>query len=298
MKSLILLLIAMSAAGTFPFIIYIALSTIFDNYISARFRYRCLKYCLLLYLVPFPLLKYFIYHRYFSTPKPLNGNVVISLTGKIVQTSTGFYLNSVGSLQKIFIGLWICSLSIIIFYKAINFSRFHRKISQNVLSDPGVIKIVEILSKEMKLQRKITVYENNYTASPFTYGAFHPSIVLTSSSNKNDLYLIIRHELQHIKSYDFLFRQLAFLALILHCYNPFIYIFFREIKEVQELACDENVMKYFSKDEQKWYGYLLIMTAAKEGSELSLRRLKHIPIRSSTTEINITTHLSFSYIPY
>ena len=38
MKSLILLLIAMSAAGTFPFIIYIALSTIFDNYISARFR--------------------------------------------------------------------------------------------------------------------------------------------------------------------------------------------------------------------------------------------------------------------
>ena len=55
MKSLILLLIAMSAAGTFPFIIYIALSTIFDNYISARFRYRCLKYCLLLYLVPFPV---------------------------------------------------------------------------------------------------------------------------------------------------------------------------------------------------------------------------------------------------
>lgn len=82
MKSLILLLIAMSAAGTFPFIIYIALSTIFDNYISARFRYRCLKYCLLLYLVPFPLLKYFIYHRYFSTPKPLNGNVVIFFNRK------------------------------------------------------------------------------------------------------------------------------------------------------------------------------------------------------------------------
>ena len=43
MKSLILLLIAMSAAGTFPFIIYLALSIIFYNYISARFRYRCLK---------------------------------------------------------------------------------------------------------------------------------------------------------------------------------------------------------------------------------------------------------------
>ena len=271
MKSLILLLIAMSAAGTFPFIIYMALSTIFDNYISARFRYRCLKYCLLLYLVPFPLLKYFIYHRYFSTPKPLNGNVVISLTGKIVQTSTGFYLNSVGSLQKIFIGLWICSLSIIIFYKAINFSRFHRKISQNVLSDPEIIKIVEMLSQEMQLQHKVTVYENSLASSPFTYGTFHPSIVLTSLSDKNNLPLIIRHELQHIKSHDFLFRQLAFLVLMLHCYNPFVYFFFCEVIEVQELACDENVMKYLSREEQRCYGYLLIMTAAKERSEVKSR---------------------------
>ena len=271
MKSLILLLIAMSAAGTLPFIFYIALSTIFDNHISARFRYRCLKYCLLLYLVPFPLLKYFIYHRYFSTPKPLNGDVVISLTGKIVQTSTGFYLNSIGPLQEIFIGLWICSLSIIIFCKAINFSRFHRKISQNLLSDSQVMKTVEMLSKEMKLQRKVTVYENSLASSPFTYGTFHPSIVLTSLSDKNNLPLIIRHELQHIKSHDFLFRQLAFLVLILHCYNPFVYFFFREVIEVQELACDENVMKYLSREEQRCYGYLLIMTAAKERSEVKSR---------------------------
>lgn len=61
MKNLVLLLISMSAAGTLSFILYLALSTVFDNYISARFRYGCLKYCLLLYLVPFPLLKYFIY---------------------------------------------------------------------------------------------------------------------------------------------------------------------------------------------------------------------------------------------
>ena len=83
--------------------------------------------------------------------------------------------------------------------------------------------------------------------------------------------LIIRHELQHIKSHDFLFRQLAFLVLILHCYNPFVYFFFREVIEVQELACDENVMKYLSREEQRCYGYLLIMTAAKERSEVKSR---------------------------
>lgn len=254
----------MSAAGTLPFIIYITLSGIFNNYISAGFRYRCLKYCLLLYLVPFPLLKYFIYRQYFDVPKPLTEGMTISLSGKIVQTSTGFYLNSLGHLQKIFIGLWICSLGMVIFYEIITFVRFHKKISKNILSDPQVIKIVEMLLKEMKLQRKVTVYENSFASSPFTYGTFCPSIVLTSSSDKNNLHLIIRHELQHVKSCDFLFRQLAFLVLILHCYNPFAYIFFREIIEVQELACDENVMKYISREDQRCYGYLLITTATNK----------------------------------
>lgn len=106
----------MSAAGSLPFIIYIAVSTIFNNYISARFQYKCLKYCMILYLFPFPLLKYFVC-RYVSTPKPLTGDAVISLTGKIIQTSNGFYLNSTGCLQKIFIGLWICSLCVVIFYE-------------------------------------------------------------------------------------------------------------------------------------------------------------------------------------
>lgn len=34
MKNLVLLLISMSAAGTLSFILYLALSTVFDNYIS------------------------------------------------------------------------------------------------------------------------------------------------------------------------------------------------------------------------------------------------------------------------
>ena len=155
-------------------------------------------------------------------------------------------------------------MGMVIFYEIITFVRFHRKISKNILSDPQVIKIVEMLLKEMKLQRKVTVYENSFASSPFTYGTFCPSIVLASSSDKNDLHLVIRHELQHVKSYDFLFRQLAFLGLILHCYNPFAYIFFREIIEVQELACDENVIKYISREEQRRYGYLLITTATNE----------------------------------
>ncbi|RHS65995.1 hypothetical protein DW958_07200 [Ruminococcus sp. AM46-18] len=268
MKNLVLLLISMSAAGTLSFILYLALSTVFDNYISARFRYGCLKYCLLLYLVPFPLLKYFIYHQYFNVSKPLSENAIISLGGKFVQTSSGFYLNSIGHLQKILIGLWIFTLSVVIFYEIITFVRFHRKVSQNILSDPRIIKILKILLKEMKLKRKVTVYENNFTASPFTYGIFYPSIVLTSSWDKNDLHLIIRHELQHIRSHDFLFRQLAFLVLILHCYNPFVYFFFHELKEIQELACDENVMKYLSREDQRRYGYLLIMIAAKEEPEM------------------------------
>mgnify|MGYP000417647408 CR=1 FL=1 len=77
-----------------------------------------------------------------------------------------------------------------------------------ILSDSEVKKTIGVLSKEMKLQRKVTIYENDFVSSPFTYGIFRPSIVLTALSNKNDLQLIIRHELQHINHIDFLVRSI------------------------------------------------------------------------------------------
>ena len=268
MINFVFLLLTMSVSGTFPFIIYLILSSIFDSKLSSGFRYICLKFCMLFYLIPFPLLKYLIYHNFFTNPTTPPQNTPIILHGKIVQTNNGFFLNAFNIQQKILISVWAFILLLVIFYEIISFIRFHRKISHKVLANTQTLNILESLKKEMHIKRKINIYQNEASSSPFTYGSFHPSIVLTAFSDEKNLALIMRHELQHIKSYDFLFRLFSFVVLLLHCYNPFIYLFFREIQEVQELACDENIMKYLSKEEQKQYGYLLIVATINKQQNL------------------------------
>ena len=268
MINFVFLLLTMSVSGTFPFIIYLVFSNIFDSRISFGFRYICLKFCMLFYLIPFPLLKYFIYHNFFTNPTTSPQNIPIILHGKIVQTNNGFFFNSFNIQQKFLTSVWAFALLSVVFYEIICFIRFHRKFSRKAVADISTLNILESLKKEMHIKRKVNIYQSEVSSSPFTYGSFHPSIVLTAFSDEKNRALIMQHELQHIKSYDFLFRLFSFVVLLLHCYNPFIYLFFREIQEVQELACDENIMKYLSKEDQKQYGYLLIMAAVNKQQNL------------------------------
>lgn len=89
-------------------------------------------------------------------------------------------------------------------------------------------------------------------------------ILLTKSVNSQDFSLVFLHELQHIKNHDFFFRLLSMLAILLHCYNLFIYLFFRELKEVQELHCDEQLVVSFTPEEKKRYGDLLLQIGSED----------------------------------
>ena len=51
------------------------------------------------------------------------------------------------------------------------------------------------------------------------------------------------------------------LAVLLHCFNPAVYFLFRELKEVQEMNCDEKILKLLSENDRKRYGYTIIEIA-------------------------------------
>ena len=77
-------------------------------------------------------------------------------------------------------------------------------------------------------------------------GAVHPAILLTALVDDDSVELTLRHELQHIRTHDFFYRGLAAVLILLHCFNPFAYILFRELAEVQEMNCDEHVLQTLS----------------------------------------------------
>lgn len=262
MKPLLLLLFSMSASGSLAFLVYLLVVHFAGKSISASFQYIALKFCLALYLIPFPLIKHLLF-RSFCPPAPLKWESLtfMDFANSVTQTDAGFFIR-LSSLQKWLLFLWAVLLFSVAFFWLFRFLRLKRLVAHGLRPAAEHTALLSVLKEELHIRRPIQVYDCDASLSPFTYGIFRPVIVLTPLVPKGFSELALRHELQHIKAHDFFHRLLLLPALLLHCFNPLIYIFFREFMEVQEMQCDEHLIHSFSPETKKQYGHMLIDIAA------------------------------------
>ena len=229
MQTLVTLLLYMSISGSVFFLVYLLSNLLTRERFTASFRYFLLKLCALVFLVPLPLIKHLVQVWLFSVnmTSPLTKEYYFfDVSHSFNLTDTGIYFPRMENYQKLLLGFWV---GIMVF---------------------------------MILKKEVTIYYCDVRISPFTYGIRSPAIILTSLVNDESREMILWHELQHIKSHDLVFRSLALFVVLLHCFNPLAYLFFKELKEIQELNCDEKLVKSFSKEERLVYGNAISSIAA------------------------------------
>jgi len=255
------LILSVSLTATVPFCIYLLLKRRLDTNISAAFQYRLLKFFLFCFIFPFSLVKGLLVSS--ITPKPLIVlNNYVYLDNTIVRTNDGLILIPQGDFYKFFLAVLFTILILIVCYQLYSYLHYRHKAIHQLESDTMHQNEFTALKAELGLRRPVSLLYSSAAISPYTYGLFHPCVVITSIVPEDAVPMVIRHELQHIKSHDFLFRIAAFLVLLLHCWNPFIYLLWMELCEIQELACDEKITAKLSSKEVQHYGYSLISIAA------------------------------------
>lgn len=274
MPLLISLLTTMTACGTIPFLIYFVLTRLFDSSICAALRYRILKLCLIFYLIPFPLFKHLIL-RLTSPNAPDNlpaDGTPIYLDQTIVQDGNHFFLASIPDAHKALLAVWMILVSSLMIHQLYLYFRFRKQMNLTCTPYTKYHALMKELCSNLHISRKISILFSDSEASPYTCGFFRPVIVLTHAVPKSGIKIVLLHELHHIKSHDFFIRLLGMTAVLVHVYNPFIFLFWKELKNIQELNCDESLIKSLPPKTQNLYGHMLIdMTA--------------IPIRSAQPAI-------------
>lgn len=79
----------------------------------------------------------------------------------------------------------------------------------------------------------------------FTYGFWHPTVVLSSwmveHLDTQEVEAVLAHELAHVARYDACFSWLALLLRDAFWYLPTSWLAYRQLQHEQELACDEQV---------------------------------------------------------
>ncbi len=101
---------------------------------------------------------------------------------------------------------------------------------------------------------------------PFILGVFKPIIYLPELIDEKDKTYIVKHEKVHIKRLDYIIKPFCFLVLIIHWFNPLVWISFILMNKDMEMSCDEEVIKDLGSEYKKDYSKALLNFAIKENN--------------------------------
>ncbi|WP_029233239.1 M56 family metallopeptidase [Butyrivibrio sp. VCB2006] len=102
------------------------------------------------------------------------------------------------------------------------------------------------------------VYVCDDVESPFVFGLLRPTIYLPSGLDLDTINNVLAHETAHLKRLDHIRKQLGFILVAIHWFNPLVWVSFVLFSRDIELACDERVIRDMSLDEKKSYAKSLL----------------------------------------
>lgn len=257
------LLFSMSLAGSLALILYLAVRLAARRYLSANWHYRLLKISLLFFLLPYQHFKYryvaiwrFLFPGQQQNTEPglyiptgINGIVLVDSDGQLHFENQTVILT--------ILGIWGVLAIVFLLYHLIKYVYCMRDLQQ-------ITKLPVALPDEYRRSKRcarteVSLFANQYITTPFTVGLLSPCIILPASLvNKKECEMIISHEMTHVRNCDNLIKFLWLLAMLMHWYNPLIYVLYWEICRISEQVCDASVIQDMPEQERDQYKLLLV----------------------------------------
>ncbi len=136
--------------------------------------------------------------------------------------------------------IWFAGAATLLTRFAINLRGLYRlRKASDVVTDAG------LLANVARFGRRVRLCRNDAIGSPVTWGIVRHIILVPAAFEElpaDSRDAVIRHELAHIQAHDFLMRGLAEIARALIWFQPLVWIVWRQLREEQELACDDCVL--------------------------------------------------------
>jgi bla regulator protein BlaR1 len=159
--------------------------------------------------------------------------------------------------------IWFAGAATLLTRFAINLRGLYRlRKASNAVTDAG------LLANVARFGRRVRLWRNDAIGAPVTWGIVRPIILLPAGFEElpaESRDAVIRHELAHIQAHDFLMRGLAEIARALIWFQPLVWIVWRQLREEQELACDNCVLAAGGKPSA--YAKLLLDWDARPGMD-------------------------------
>ena len=136
--------------------------------------------------------------------------------------------------------IWLAGAATLLTRFAINLRGLHRlRMASDAVTD------ADLLADAARFGGHVRLWQNETIAAPVTWGIVRPIILVPAGFEELPAECrdaVLCHELAHIQAHDFLMRGLAEIARALIWFQPLMWIVRRQLREEQELACDNRVL--------------------------------------------------------
>ena len=270
------LLLFMSISGTVAFGMYFLCRNFLKEKLAPGYRYILLKLVMLFYLLPLPFLSSKIRKaigRLYGNEALING-YAFGKNYRHLSRGKFFYIIDKQTMIPDYRGIfWICVIvwgGMCALYLG-NFV-YHKiklkKIRQYAVGECSTA--VPYLNQEYEMimhKYRVRIVFMPMHTEAFTYGFFSSVIAVPVDLDSESISYVLKHELTHIRRRDIWINFFAYLAVAIHFYNPFIYLFYKEIMKTAELSCDEQTLKNADREERVRYGHMLIEQTCRRSNK-------------------------------
>lgn len=157
--------------------------------------------------------------------------------------------------------LWTAGILLNLVFIILGELNIKKNIKGKKYIDKNLKNLLEECKAKLHIKNNVEIMLQEFKKTPSIIGVFKPKILITQEfldqDEKTKKYIIM-HELSHYKRKDSLFNYVLLIITVIHWFNPFVWIFFKKIRQDIELATDEMVLEKLQKNEKKEYGMTLI----------------------------------------
>lgn len=172
----------------------------------------------------------------------------------------------------------------------VTYFAFRYKAKQlETINDSLILGIVDAVNASYGKNVHFEIVRYNETSSPIIFGLRKPYILLPDLDlTKEEWTYVLSHEMSHYYNKDLWIRFLCEMLQALYWWNPFVYIFRKQITKVQELRADAGVMDKLSRLKRLEYTECLIRVA-KQHTDC---QQKWVASFSSDSETDVVKRIS------
>ena len=153
--------------------------------------------------------------------------------------------------------------------------RFHRLVGKTGRrAGIHLQELARVAAAEMGWKRPVEIVETGAVETPAVIGLVTPKLLLpegiANRLSDQDLMMVFRHEIAHLKRCDLAVNFLCSLLQIVHWFNPFLWWAFGRMRNDREMATDAFVLSR-QMEHRESYGTTLLKLASEQPSHLPLR---------------------------